>query len=163
MRDADRAAFEAFFRAQYPRVVRSLYLATASHDGATDAAQAAFARLFARWIKVSNYERPEAWVMTVAFRLARRAHARRRTEVPFESVPESVAVPVAHDPNLWQAIGSLTRAQRTAIVLHYYEGLSVEEVAGIMACASSTTKVHLHRARKRLAELIDTEVDDVTR
>jgi RNA polymerase sigma factor (sigma-70 family) len=163
VRDADRAAFEAFFLSQYPRVVRSLYLATGHHDGANDAAQEAFSRLFARWIRVSNYERPDAWVLTVAFRLARRAHARRRTEVPFENVPEHVAVPVAHDPDLWRAIGSLPRAQRTAIVLHYYEGLSVEEVAGTMGCASSTAKVHLHRARKRLAAVLDTEVDDVTR
>jgi len=47
------------------------------------------------------------------------------------------------------------------------EDRPVSEVAEILACAEVTAKVHLHRARKRLAELLGEkelvqESEDVT-
>ncbi len=149
--------------AYYAGVVRCVYLATGSREGALDATQEAFARLYPRWAKISRYERPDLWVRTVALRLARRAKARSLAEVPTEHDSTMVAnVTTGIDPDLRRAIAALSKAQRTAIVLHYYEGLSVEELGGVMGCATSTAKVHLHRARSRLAELLSMEVDHVS-
>ena len=52
------------------------------------------------------------------------------------------------------AILQLTETQRTAIVLHYYSDLPVAQVAKVIGCKEATAKVHLHNARKRLAELL---------
>jgi RNA polymerase sigma-70 factor (ECF subfamily) len=52
--------------------------------------------------------------------------------------------------------------QRAAIVLFYFEDRPVSEIAEILDCAPSTAKVHLHRARKTLAERLGEVMADVT-
>lgn len=153
--------FEMFFRAQYAAVARVAYLMTGDRAAAEDVAQESFVRLYARWGRVSRYERPDAWVRTVAVRLAQRAARKRRAELP--AVADAATTPVTrHDPELWEAVLSLPRAQRAAVVLHYYEDLPVDEVAAILDCAPSTARVHLHKARKRLGSLLGEETADVT-
>jgi RNA polymerase sigma-70 factor (ECF subfamily) len=44
--------------------------------------------------------------------------------------------------------------QRAAVVLHYLEDLPTDEVARALGCRPATARVHLHRARIRLGELL---------
>jgi RNA polymerase sigma-70 factor (ECF subfamily) len=52
------------------------------------------------------------------------------------------------------ALPLLTPKQRVAIVLHYYAGYSLKEVAKVTGSTSSAVGVHLHRGRRRLRELL---------
>jgi RNA polymerase sigma-70 factor (ECF subfamily) len=153
------SGFAWLFRDEYPAIVRTAYLMLGDREAAEDVAQEAFVRLYARWRRVSRYDRPGAWVRRVAIRLAARARYRRPilALLPEQPGPAEVAA----DPDLRRALLSLPANQRAAIVLHYLEDLPVAEVAGLMGCAVSTAKVHLHRARKRLAMLLGEETDDV--
>jgi RNA polymerase sigma-70 factor, ECF subfamily len=152
--------FTMFFRAQYPGVARVAYLMTGDRAAAEDVAQEAFVRLFARWRRVAGYDRPEAWVRTVAVRLAQRTAKRRRVEG--SQVIDTTAVsPVRRDHDLWTAVSSLPRAQRAAVVLHYYEDLPVDEVAAILGCSGPTARVHLHKARRKLGAILGEETADV--
>ena len=72
----------------------------------------------------------------------------------FETTPPESPLDVAG------AVRRLPTSQRAAIVLHYYEDRPVAEIASILGCAEATARVHLHRGRKRLAELLG-EDDDV--
>jgi RNA polymerase sigma factor (sigma-70 family) len=55
----------------------------------------------------------------------------------------------------------LSPNQRATIVLRFEEGLSVEEIARRMGIVAPTVRVHIHRGRKRLRELLRAEeVDD---
>ena len=54
-----------------------------------------------------------------------------------------------------QVLSELSNGQRKAIVLHYFEDRSVEEVAAAMGVSTGTVKTQLHRARARLAGLIE--------
>ena len=55
---------------------------------------------------------------------------------------------------VWSALRILTPRQRTAVVLHYYEALPVDEVAYVMGTSVGTAKSHLSRGRDRLRELL---------
>jgi RNA polymerase sigma factor (sigma-70 family) len=55
----------------------------------------------------------------------------------------------------------LPPSQRAVIVLHYYEDRPVGEIASTLGCREATVRVHLHRARKRLAGTLQPEVDHV--
>jgi len=146
--------FTTFFRCEYPSLVRTLYLIVHDRELARDLAQDAFVQLFARWRRISHYERPEAWVRRVGIRMAVRAASRERIrprlerELDFGTLPEPVDVDVV------RAIGELSASQRAAVALFYLEDRPVSEVAEVLACSEVTAKVHLHRARKRLAELL---------
>jgi RNA polymerase sigma-70 factor (ECF subfamily) len=67
------------------------------------------------------------------------------------------------DPELMAAIKQLPPAQRAAVVLHYVEDYSMTEVARIMDCSASTARVHLHRARTKLATILGEEVAEDVR
>lgn len=50
------------------------------------------------------------------------------------------------------ALGRLPRREADAFVLSRLERLETAEIAGIMGCAESTVRVHLHRAVAKLAD-----------
>lgn len=152
-------AFAWLFREEYPAIVRTAYLMLGDRGAAEDVAQEAFVRLYARWRKVSTYDRPGAWVRRVAIRVASRTLRRGATVELSEA--DGAHEPRVADLDLRRALLRLPATQRAAVVLHYYEDRPVSEVAALLGCAPSTAKVHLHRARKRLAAMLGEEAVDV--
>lgn len=49
-----------------------------------------------------------------------------------------------------KAIDSLPEGQRTAVILKRYQGMSYEEIAGVMNCSVSSVEARLHRAKQTL-------------
>lgn len=150
-----------FFRAEFRAVVQTAYLMLHDRQHAEDVAQEAFTQLLVHWKKVSRYERPDAWVRRVAIRLAARTakRERRRADVERDERPE--ATMTLPDVDLVRALRSLPPQQRAAVVLYYFEDRPTAEVAHILDCSESTATVHLHKARKRLAEILGEEALDV--
>lgn len=161
----DDEAFTWFFRSEYPRVVRTVAVILQDRDLARDIAQEAFVQLMTHWRSVSRYERPEAWVRRVAIRLAMRTRRRdvmRRTRERLAGTEEPPAGPAARGAalDLVAAVRRLPPSQRAAVALFYYEDRPVSEVADILGCTTSTAKVHLHKARQRLAALLGEVASD---
>lgn len=150
-------SFDDFYRATSRRLVHQMYAITGSSTEAQDCVHEAYARAWQRWSKVRTYAEPEAWVRTVARRVAvsrwRRTrtavlHLRRQGGEPTAPAPsEDHAVLVA-------ALRQITADQREAIVLHHLSGLSVQEVADETGVAVGTVKARLHRGRAALAAVI---------
>ena len=154
MPDADDG-YSTFFREEFVAVTRVSYLVVGSWAVAQEVAQDAFVEAFARWSKVSGYDRPGAWVRRVAIRRAVRVRARDRRRVEeqdrLDRDRNGEGAPDGIDPELLAMILQLPRSQRAAIALHYLEDLPVAEVAEILGCRESTARVHLHRGRSALA------------
>ncbi len=157
------AEFVGFFKAEYPALIRSIYLIVRDREQARDIAQDAFIQLFSRWGRVSRYERPDAWVRRVAIRMAVRTIRRERLRRRLEHESDRVQPSGPLDLDVLRAVAKLPGAQRAAVVLFYFEDRPVAEIAEILACSEVTAKVHLHRARKRLAQLLGAgeEAEDI--
>ena len=69
-----------------------------------------------------------------------------RTETPDESAERGERIRLVRE-----AVGSLTPEHRTVVVLRDMEGLSYEEMAGVLGDTLSAVKSRLHRAREALA------------
>ncbi|MDP4501169.1 RNA polymerase sigma factor [Nonomuraea turcica] len=153
--------FAWFFRAQFPRVVSTVYLILHDHGHAEEIAQDAFIQLFERWTKISRYEQPEAWVRRVAIRMAVRHARRERLRNLLERRGDGWTAPDDVPVDVHAAVLRLPPAQRAAVVLFYFEDRPISEIADFLGCTRSTAKVHLHKARQRLASLLKEEIDDV--
>lgn len=143
-----------FFRREFPKVVRTVFLVVRDAGRAEELSQEAFIALFRHWKRVSDYDRPKAWVRRVAIRFALRTARRDHLRSVLERgtvTPESADA----GSDLTDAIRQLTTSQRAAIVLHYYEDLPVEQVAVILDCTENTVKSHLHRGRNKLRLLLE--------
>lgn len=158
----DSAEFDAFYAATSEKLVGQVFAMTGDLGEAEDALQEAYVRAWQHWPKISQYENPEGWVRTVAFRLCvnawwktkNRLTAHRRA-VGHEHVPEL-------GPDLLtvvQALRQLPDKQRQALVLHYVADLTVEQIAAETGAPPGTIKSRLARGRNALAPLVS-EFDD---
>jgi RNA polymerase sigma factor (sigma-70 family) len=152
--------FAWLFRAEFTSVARTVFLIVHDRGRAEDIAQDAFMKALQNWRTVSGYERPGAWVRRVAIRLAVR-HAKRERLRPFlERDSTGPAYEQLPDPDVARAVATLAPMQRAAVVLYYWDDRPVAEIARVLQVSESTVKQHLHRARKRLVDLLSEEVTE---
>ncbi|MEU3409655.1 SigE family RNA polymerase sigma factor [Streptomyces sp. NPDC006670] len=149
--------FDAFYASAFPRVVGQVYSFTGDHGQAQDAVQEAFVRAWDRRSDFLAGEAPEAWIRTVAMRLAvsHWRRARRWLELVRRTPPpEQAPGPGPEHVALVTALRRLPEPQRLAIVLHHLCDLSVEEVASETGAPTGTVKARLSRGRAALAKLL---------
>ena len=73
-----------------------------------------------------------------------------------------MAPPYSDDPlALREALAKLSPEQRTAVVLHYYDGLTSQEISESLDIPTGTVKTRLMYARRNLSQLLreDSEVE----
>lgn len=149
--------FSAFYVATSPRLVRQLYLMVGSLPEAEDVAHEAYERAWLQWRKVAELDSPEAWVRTVARRLAVSRWRRTRNAATAwrrRAVADASAPPSPDHVALVGALRRLPEQQRVAIVLHHLADLTVEQVAGETGASVSAVKAQLVRGRAALAQLL---------
>ncbi|MFJ9152830.1 SigE family RNA polymerase sigma factor [Streptomyces sp. NPDC102270] len=146
--------FDVFYASAFPRLVGQLFAMTGDHGEAQDVVQEAFVRAWDRRGDFLADQAPEAWIRTVATRLAvsRWRRARRWLELVRRTPPEAhMPGPGPEHAALVEALRQLPDAQRIAIVLHHLCDLSVEQVASETGAPVGTVKARLARGRAALA------------
>lgn len=143
---------ERVYREQGARIWRAVLLSSGSREVADDAVAEAFAQALRRGHALRD---PAAWVWRVAFRLAaaelkERGRVDEFTDEPVAGLPDPFL-------DLWRAIAVLPPKQRASIVLADYAGWSHREIARAVGSSVSAVGVHVHRARKRLRDLLEDE------
>ena len=139
---------------------RTAYLICGDWDRAEDLTQEALARLFVHWRRASRADELDAYVRRtlVNVYLADQRRPWRRATVT-DQIPDSVVPgpePSARGP-LLRALADLGPSQRTAIVLRYWEDLSVEATAAAMNCSTGNVKSQCARGLTRLREVLREE------
>lgn len=152
---AGTVTYEDFYRSEFPAMVA--LASTLVGSSAEDIAQEAMIQANQNWSKISSYDKPGTWVRRVTINLSLSSLRRAATQLRKIALLNAGAADVAWQPkglddDLTQAVSSLPKKQRAAVVLHYLEDLPVADIAEILECAPSTAKVHLHRGRQALAE-----------
>jgi RNA polymerase sigma-70 factor (ECF subfamily) len=147
-------SLDDLYTASYRRLVAQLHAVTGSRQEAEDVVQEAFMRAMGRWDDVRTYDAPEAWLRTVALNLARsrwRRTVRGAAALVRHGVPHSEPELSPDHVALMEAMRDLPEAQREALVLHHFVGMSVDEVAASVGAPSGTIKARLSRGRAALA------------
>jgi len=131
---------------------RAVYIYTRSRDLAEEVVSEAFTRYVERSGSVRN---PRAWLYRVALHLASEELKRRRRRATPQ--PGAEAPPPEELVAVLDALGRLPPKQRAAIVLHYRLDMPVREIADVLDISVATAKVHLHRGRNRLRQMLGVE------
>ena len=69
-------------------------------------------------------------------------------------VPAPETMPRDEAEELYQAVQALKPKYREVILLHYYQGLRVGEIAAILRAPQSTVSIRLRRARQMLNRML---------
>jgi len=149
--------FEAFFRAEMPRVIHYLMLTGACFEEASDAAQTAFAAMWPRWDQIKA---PKAYVRVAA------RNAYLRTAVGEYAAARTVSIPEWFDPEeqLPQLCAADFSKQESAVValiaaLPTMQRLIMAwtfrpaDIADVLGVDTGTVRQNLFKARKKLANV----------
>lgn len=135
---------------------------TGDHHMAEDLCQEVFLK---GWLKISKLSEPSAfsgWISTMARRVCLNALEKRKRKMELGE-EEAVLVnlnptlPESYDPSrriLEEAILLLPLQDREIVTLCYFRELDSTEVAEVLGIPPGTVRVYLHRARKKLYEIL---------
>ncbi len=162
----DKAALEVLYHRHVDTVWRYAWLRTHSRHDAAEIVQEVFLRVTRSIRQFKGRSAFATWLFavtrSVAIEQARREQ-RTRTQIVSDGVlrfvpaEETVEKPSQDDASLEavrSAVANLPGAQRDAIVLYELSGLGIQEVGEMLGWSESRVKVTLHRARRRLRDLL---------
>jgi RNA polymerase sigma factor (sigma-70 family) len=152
------AAFAALVRRYSPLVLSVCRRVLQHEQDAEDALQAVFCVLARKAASIRRRGAVGAWLHGVAYRIARKARARRgRQPVSQSNLPD---IPAAEDSPEWAwkelrpildaEVNHLPTKCRQVFVLCYLEGLTNEQAAAQLGCPLGTVLSGLARARELL-------------
>lgn len=168
----DEAACQMIVDEHREAVFRLAYLLMGDADDAEDVTQDTFIRAL-RYLHRYDPERAlRPWLLRITANLARN---RRRSlgrywsalqrlaglTVDITSTPEVHSAQAAEAHVLWQAVRLLRTAEQEIIYLRYFLDLSVSETAEVLGVQPGTVKSRLHRALKRLREVVEQDFPEL--
>jgi RNA polymerase sigma factor (sigma-70 family) len=168
--DGDELALAEAYDQFSPMVYGLAVRVTGDRAAAEDVAQEVFLHLWERpWAFDPDRGRLRAWLATMAHHRAvdhlRRGRVRGRYatlaaaegEAAPPPSPEEAAVAAAVAKRVRVAVDELPAAQRTAVVLAYFEGRTFRQVAQITGVPEGTAKSRLRLGLRRLADRLRSE------
>ena len=167
-RDGDLDAFSQLVKASFPRLERVAHLVLRDADRAQDAVQDALLRA---WRDLRALRDPDAWdpwlrrlTVNACYDVARKDRRRRALEVHVEPDPASTGSPdttaeMVERDWLGRELAQLDLDQRVVLVLHYYLGLHVSEVAQILDIPYGTAASRLHRGLESMRASMGAELE----
>jgi len=170
----DMSAFGELVNRYQSLVINFCYKMLGNREDAEDIAQETFLRAFPAIGRFQPRAKFSTWLLTIAKNLTLNLirNERRRlkrvdsTGSPDEPVPvvdlapssnpgpDEVVLREERAGHLRLALRDLSDTHRTIIVLRDFEGMTYEEIAGIMGCRKGTVKSRLSRAREHLKEIL---------
>ena len=115
------------------------------------------------FLKYTLYDRPfesdeheKAWLIRVTVNACKdwlKSFFRSRT-ISMEELREYAPGASQEQYAVMEAVWSLPRPYRDVIYLHFYEGYTAPEIAGILKRNPNTVYTHLHRGKELLRELL---------
>jgi len=163
VRPQDEAEFSEFVRARWPAFARSAYLLCAGDLGrAEDLVQTALARTMLAWPRLHDRGDLDGYVYRVMVRAQASWWQRRwHGERPSDALPDRPGVDamssVDDADELARALAQLSRQQRAAVVLRFYEDRPEREVAELLGCSVGSVKTHTSRGLARLRQILEVQ------
>ena len=138
-----------------------------NRQDAEDACQEAFVQAFRHLGRFDGRAHFRTWLLTIVYRrcldmLKRKRRFRVAVEkAGHDAIPggrgDAGSADASGDgpplPERW--LKGLTPRERTALCLWADEGLNAAEIAGVLGCAASTSRVTLFNARKKIKSLME--------
>jgi RNA polymerase sigma-70 factor (ECF subfamily) len=171
-RAGDESAFQALVEAHSRAVFRLACRITGNEYDAEDVVQEAFLKAYRRLDQFESRAHFGSWLHRIAANCAfdvLRGRA-RRDEQPLEADPDGPGVsvdPPAEDPapdrlvfsgevrhRLTRAMARLTPLEKSAFVLRHHEGMSIQEIGGLLGLDVNATKHSVFRAVRKLREAL---------
>ncbi|MDD4297619.1 MAG: RNA polymerase sigma factor [Ruminiclostridium sp.] len=170
---------ETLFAENYNRVYKKAFFILSDVELAKDATQETFIRAFLKLDTLEDKSRFRYWVIAIAANVCKRMLKQRITykqnnipiyddegnlksyipELVDFNVPERIYENTEIRQKLKQCMRELDIETEQIIIMRFYAGLSIKEIAKCMIMKEGTVKSTIHRAKKKIAEKMKRFVD----
>ena len=140
-------------------ILRLAYSYVHNMEDAEDILQETLIRYMDKAPAFENQEHEKAWLLRVAANLSKNKLEYNKLRQTDELNDELVADEETDLSFVWEAVKSLSTAQREAVHLFYQEGYSTAQIAGLLGQKESTVRSHLKRGREKLKEILKEDYD----
>ena len=143
----------------YTRYADMLYHLSLSHlqskEDAEDVLQEVFCKYYTKMPAFTDASHEKAWFIRVTINQCHDhlRHRKVRMYTPLHEIGEIAGATGITDENaldVMQLLSYLPEKYRSVVILHYLEGLSVEDIAAALHLGKSAVKMRLSRAREQL-------------
>ena len=159
--DGDREAFHHLVERYKDVLYGTVYLMIGNASVAEEHVQESF---LSAWRGIGNFRigRPvKPWLVRILVNTV--LSQRRRRSILTTPLEESIiggnaddlAESVANQQDMRRALASLSDEHRQVVMLRYFTGLSVPQVADVLGRREGTVKSRLHRALRHLREVME--------
>ena len=157
----DMNAFEEIFEIYKNQAIRYAYLITNNKFTSEDIVQETFVKCYLKIKDLKNVEQFKSWLFKILTRTAWDYMKKDKAVLPVEDIFEKAKnenidkslhsyIRNEESKMLRAEIDNLELKQKSVIVLYYFNGFTIKEIAKIMGCFEGTVKSRLHSARKNL-------------
>lgn len=153
---------EAAYRKYFDMVWRVCFVMT---NGNNADCEDACSETFVKYIRQTglggfgfdNEEHEKAWLIVTARNECRSMQRRlHRRDVALEEAAEISYTEKAYEPSgVMEEILKLPEKEKMAILLHYYEDMSAQDIAKVYSVSENTVFSWLHRGRKKLEKRLE--------
>ena len=160
----DTIAEEELVRELAPMVFRVASRFFRTREDVEELAQEAFARFFNKIQLIRPADNVRGWVSRVTINVCYdRLRKIRREKAAIEGLSVEPVAPPRPDPDAYEhvrtAVERLDAKLRIPLVLKEVDELSIREISQVMGITESNVKIRLHRARKKLAAVLEAGVN----
>jgi RNA polymerase sigma-70 factor (ECF subfamily) len=157
----DKGEFEMLYRSLSKGVFNIALRMTGSFEEAKDIVQEVFMKVWKHRKSFRGEAKPSTWIYRIALNTSI-SHLRKlkRRGVSLEEI-NWVGHTDPPDPRIWRverAILKLPEGEREVFLLHDVEGFTHREIGDILGISEGTSKSQLHKARKKLREILKGEI-----
>lgn len=152
------AEFETLAKKYMDSVFRLAFSYLQSHSDADDVTQNVLISLYKTDSTFENEEHIKNWLFKVTINECKKIW--RRPFRKYENIEDYAGCLYFEDKSyqdLFTAIMKLDKSRRITILLHYIEGYSIKEIAGIMSVPAGTVGTRLSSARTKLKQYLKEE------
>ncbi len=164
----NKDAYSVLVQRYQKPIFNLMYRVTGSYDDALDMAQETFIKAYENLDHFNKGARFFPWLYTIGFNHVRNFKRRDRVSVRLfsrnceeekiglenPSQQEEQMCTQLDYRHLDQALQHLPTDYREAVILHYHEGLSMDDIAIALQLSNSGAKMRVHRGIKKLREII---------
>ncbi|ADB34416.1 RNA polymerase, sigma-24 subunit, ECF subfamily [Kribbella flavida DSM 17836] len=158
--------FSEYVASRRSRLVGTAYLLCGDRHQAEDLVQTALAKLYVAWPRVRRSDGEDAYVRRILVNAgidaSRRPWRREHTSDQLPEYPADEGLGLEDRDELIAALSTLAPGQRRVIVLRYWLGLSVEEVATDLQITPGTVKSQSSKALQNLRHQLIPELAALT-
>lgn len=161
IRQGNRGAMDEMVKLYYQTIFAYFYRNTGDYHRSCDLTQEVFIKAISAISAYKNNGKFKAWLFAIASNHLRNDWRYRKIhpqeELEEDTIDASKTSGETQKVELEEALGNLPPEQREAVVLKYYHGLKITEIAKVTGVKDATIKSRLKYGLEKLRKLLGDE------